>query len=77
MTLRVGNKLLIPFIIDHQVIIISFRVVSIGLEQVAGWQNGLDAVDELAAHLDHLCPRDVLVPVVDLSGLISKTGDLE
>lgn len=77
MTLSFGYKLLIPFIVDHQVIIIPFRVVSIGLEQVTGWQYGLNSVDELAAHLDHLCPRDVLVPVVDLSGLISKTGDLE
>ena len=77
MVLCFVDILLIAFVVYHQVIIIPFRVVSIGLEQVTGWQNGLDTVDELAAHLDHLTPLNVLVPVIDLSGLISKTGDLE
>lgn len=77
MSLRFVYILIIAFFIYHEVIIIPFRVVSIGLEQVTGWQDGLNSVDELAAHLDHLCPRDVLVSVIDFSGLISKTGDLE
>lgn len=77
MILCVTNILFVAFVVYHQVIIISFRVVSIGLEQVTGWQNSLYSVDELAAHLNHLCPLDVLVSVIDLSGLISKTGDLE
>lgn len=77
MILCVADILFIAFVVYHQVIIIPLRVVGIGLEQVTGWQNGLDTVNELAAHLNHLIPRDILVPVIDFSGLVSKTGDLE